>query len=456
MMPKENVPYSAKHQPASTMTKNHLALVLVCILVLPVQTFNIAPAISSPSRSSIASLHSQVVSTVESPIFVAPPDGQGAISLTIDELGEKLGGRGRGRIAWDCYSAGIDPQLFFSGQEVTEDQATVQKLLPAPRRTQTLGKGALELLTEVNSGGSIEGGVATLTHVSRSRDSTTKLLLRLKDGFEVETVLIPWKGTRTTVCISSQVGCRQGCTFCATGRMGKLRSLSSDEILAQLFFAVQQCRREGLPPVSNVVFMGMGEPGDNVVNVKKAAQIMTTRELFQLSAQRVTISTVAPSPQTFMELADAPAVLAWSVHAARDELRRQLVPTTKYTMVELRQGLIDALLSRANRTTMLEIALMKGVNDSDREADELADFCREIMNQVPGCKLICNLIPFNDIGQERYEKPAMERVLGFQKRLQGQGICAHLRATRGDDESAACGQLATKKKASDQQREVVA
>lgn len=430
-------------------TRLHLVLGLLSTIGLPVQPFIIPPV--GPLKSSISSLQSQVVATVDAPPLDATPIGQAALSLSVDELGEKLGGRGRGRIAWDCYSVGIDPQLFFSGQDLGEDQAVIEKLLPSSRRRQKLGKEALELLNEINGGEAIEGGIATLTHISRSLDSTTKLLLRLKDGFEVETVLIPWKGTRTTLCISSQVGCRQGCTFCATGRMGKLRSLTSDEILVQLFFAVQQCRREGLPPITNVVFMGMGEPGDNVVNVKKAANIMTTRELFQLAASRVTISTVAPSPETFMELGGANAMLAWSVHAARDELRRQLVPTTKYTMAELRQGLVDALLSRTLRTTMLEIALMKGVNDGEREADELADFCREIMNQVPGCKLICNLIPFNDIGQDRYQKPEMAQVKAFQTRLQQQGIYAHIRSTRGDDESAACGQLATKKKAQREQ-----
>jgi 23S rRNA (adenine2503-C2)-methyltransferase len=143
-------------------------------------------------------------------------------------------------------------------------------------------------------------------------------------------------------------------------------------------------------------------------------------------------------------------VLAWSVHAVRDELRRQLVPTTKYTMVELRQGLIDTLKKRNLRTTMVEVALIDGVNDSMREADELANFVTEITTQVPGSKLICNLIPYNDIGgggsASNFRKPSMERVLDFQKRLQELGVYTHVRGTRGDDESAACGQLATSRK----------
>jgi len=231
--------------------------------------------------------------------------------------------------------------------------------------------------------------------------------------------------------------------------MGKLRSLTSDEILAQMFFARKICRTHQLPPVTNIVFMGMGEPADNAEAVNTAAEILTTRELFQLSASKVTISTVAPTPDSFWQFRSTPCVLAWSVHAANDNLRKQLVPTTRYPMVELRQGLIRTLLERPPnfRTTMLEVALMDHVNDSETEADELAEFARGITDAVPGCKLIVNLIPFNDIGQELYKKPSDERVMAFQKRLWSHGVFAHVRTTRGDDESAACGQLATKKQA---------
>ena len=150
--------------------------------------------------------------------------------------------------------------------------------------------------------------------------------------------------------------------------------------------------------------------------------------------------------------------MAWSVHAVRDELRRQLVPTTKYTMVELRQGLIETLKRRSLRTTMVEVALIDGVNDSIREADELATFVKEITTQVPNSKLICNLIPYNDIGggggtASSFRKPSLERVMEFQQRLQELGVYAHVRGTRGDDESAACGQLATSRKKQQQQQQ---
>lgn len=196
-------------------------------------------------------------------------------------------------------------------------------------------------------------------------------------------------------------------------------------------------------------FMGMGEPSDNAANVVQATKILTTRKLFQLSASRVTVSTVAPTPKSFMEFQDAPCVLAWSVHAANDELRRQLVPTTRHSMAELRQGLMDVLLTRPMnaRTCMLEVALMKNVNDRLQHADELAEFTQVLVDQVPGVKPHINLIPYNDIGVAggiiSYERPDDADVRQFQKRLQSHGLHVHVRSTRGDDKTAACGQLAT-------------
>lgn len=331
-----------------------------------------------------------------------------------------------------------------------DDFESIYGMLPSQRRSQRLGADTLTKLQNLyaDQGGKVEGGVASLSYISRASDSTTKLLLKLSDGLEIETVIIPWKGQRSTLCMSTQVGCRQGCKFCATGRMGRIRNLTADEILSQMFYAKKICRLEGLPEISNIVFMGMGEAADNAENVLKATDILTTRELFQLSATKVTVSTVGPTPEAFKEFAKAPCVIAWSVHAANDEIRKKLVPTTKYSMAELRQGMIDALLERpANlRTTMLEVALMKGVNDSLNEADELAAFTKVIAESVPESKIIVNLIPFNDIGNTEFQRPEQEDVVAFQKRLQEQGLYAHIRTTRGDDKTAACGQLSTKRK----------
>jgi 23S rRNA (adenine2503-C2)-methyltransferase len=234
--------------------------------------------------------------------------------------------------------------------------------------------------------------------------------------------------------------------------MGRIRNLTADEILAQMYWGKKICRLEELPEISNVVFMGMGEPSDNAANVIQACEQLTTREMFSLSASKVTVSTVGPTPEAFMDFARARCVMAWSVHAVDDDLRKRLVPTTKYSMVQLRQGLIDALLERPMnaRTCMLEVALMRGVNDGLDHADQLAEFTQGIIDQVPGAKPHINLIPFNDIGVQAtmYERPNNSDVVAFQKHLQSKGMHVHVRTTRGDDKTAACGQLATSKKTS--------
>lgn len=266
----------------------------------------------------------------------------------------------------------------------------------------------------------------------------------------------------------------QGCTFCATGKMGLLKRLSSDEILIQLYYAKKICRilnagmndydgeedahgklkleaennnRRGLPDVDNIVFMGMGDSGDNADSVIEACSIMADRNCFSIPQHKITISTVAASPEVFGTLATADAVLAWSVHAVEDTLRKQLVPTTKYKMDELKEGLIQALLKRSRRmrAVMFEVTLIEGVNDGIKEAKEMVDFCLDMKERVKGMKLVVNLIPFNDIGHRSYRRSPPENVAKFQQILVENKIQTYVRTTRGDDENAACGQLATKR-----------
>mmetsp|Transcript_45115 Transcript_45115/g.50573 ORF Transcript_45115/g.50573 Transcript_45115/m.50573 type:complete len:460 (+) Transcript_45115:38-1417(+) len=439
-----------------------IAFVSLLSLPSPSTCLAFAPASSIISPCSITCLASSLASeaqiqiTTEKNFAGISLADAGPLSMTFEELAEALGGCGRAKIVWDCYKLGIDPAYMF-GSVVNlgeDDYESIVSQLPSQRRTQKLGPSTLDKLQKLYYGGknpnvtTVEDGIATLTHISRASDRTTKLLLKLSDGYEVETVIIPWKGKRSTLCISSQVGCRQGCTFCATGKMGKLRSLTADEIVSQMFFAQKICRREELPSISNVVFMGMGEPSDNSRNVVKATEVLTTRRFFSLAANKVTVSTVAPTPECFMEFASSPCVLAWSVHAVRDDLRKKLVPTTRYKMVELRQGLIEALLTRPMnaRTCMLEVALMKDVNDRLEHADDLSEFIQGMIDQVPGIKPHINLIPYNDIGEHSlYKKPLTKDVTAFQKRLQSKGMYTHVRSTRGDDKTSACGQLATTK-----------
>ena len=427
-----------------------------------------------PSRPNVLGHFSVVEQMSELPIGQRPSeDGVIApISMTVPELSEYMGGWGRARLVWDMYRIGVDPSVVFQhrsesrhddrhhspletfmNEVQTESIEEIQSHLPTSRKTQKLGVPALKKLSGLYEryDGKLEGGVASLSYVSTSSDGTTKLLLKLQDGMEVETVIIPMhekNKSTSTVCISSQVGCRQGCTFCATGRMGKMRSLTPDEILAQFYFATKITRIADIPSISNVVFMGMGEPADNASAVCKATEILTHVDLFHLAKSKVTVSTVAPTPESFSLFEKSPCVLAWSVHAANDSLRKQLVPTTKYSMVELRQGVIKVLRNKPKklRTFMIEVALIADINDTEEAAYELADFAKVIVNETPDVKMIINLIPFNDIGHPTYRQPNKDRVKAFQDILWKKGLVAHTRVTRGDEESAACGQLATKKK----------
>ena len=187
----------------------------------------------------------------------------------------------------------------------------------------------------------------------------------------------------------------------------------------------------------------MGEPSDNSQAVVRAVDLLTKQEFFGLRASRITVSTVGPSPAAFETLSTANCALAWSVHAVDDKLRRRLVPTSKFSMIELRAAFIKALQNRRVKTCMLEVALIKGINDSPEHAQALSDFAQGIVDAVPSVKLMVNLIPYNDIGYG-YETPSAQDVWDFQNVVyRNKNIFVHTRTTRGDDESAACGQLAT-------------
>jgi len=411
-----------------------------------------------------------------------------ALSMNLDELSRELRGKGKAQLSWDCFRIGVDPFHFhnpaFPEQELDNalrgllnhndfplcTRKDIQQNLSSRRQSQTMGIKSLKALSLFcyPSSLGIESSIATLSEITRSNDGTTKLLIKLVNtDFYIESVIIPNPGWgKSTLCISSQVGCAQGCVFCATGKMGRLASLTPDQILVQLYYANKVCRvinssnisngdgttgsdkNQDLPQIDNVVFMGMGDAADNIESVQKAVEVMTDRSCFALAPSKITISTVGPSPDVFDKLAQADAVLAWSVHAVRDDLRKKLVPSTKYTMEELTDGVVNALIHRSKRlrALMLEIALMDGLNDGIQEAEELADFCLDLTSRVEGMKLMVNLIPFNDIGYEQYRRPSDANLAAFQKVLVDKGVKTYVRTTRGDDESAACGQLATKKR----------
>ncbi|MCY1055000.1 23S rRNA (adenine(2503)-C(2))-methyltransferase RlmN [Nannocystis sp. SCPEA4] len=269
-----------------------------------------------------------------------------------------------------------------------------------------------------------------LESVKRAADGTCKLVFQTDDGAAVESVLIPGK-ERATLCVSSQVGCAMNCQFCLTATMGLARNLGAAEIVDQLVIARRQ-----FPDVwiSNVVFMGMGEPLHNLDQVLPAIDVMVDDHGLGLSHRRVTVSTSGLVPQIRRLVAESPAQLAVSVNATTDEVRDAIMPVNrKYPLAVLFAALRELPLARRARVT-LEYVLLAGVNDSLDDAERLA----ELVRGLP-CKL--NLIPWNPHPGSEFRRPEPEQVARFKARLQELRLNTSIRATRGDDTMAACGQL---------------
>ncbi|MEW5837400.1 MAG: 23S rRNA (adenine(2503)-C(2))-methyltransferase RlmN [Pseudomonadota bacterium] len=290
----------------------------------------------------------------------------------------------------------------------------------------------------------------------KSRDGTIKWVLRLDSGNSVEMVYIPEAEknqnddgyidprrasytdglSRATLCVSSQVGCALACTFCSTGRQGFNRNMSAAEIVAQLFMAEHRLVEKSLPSdrkISNVVFMGMGEPLLNFDAVVDAAEIMLEDNAYGLSKRRVTVSTsgVVPAMARLREKLDIS--LAVSLHAPSDALRDVLVPLNqKYPLKEL-MAACDAYDAPTGFITY-EYVMLEGVNDTDEHADELIRLLRGRAAKV-------NLIPFNPFPESGYTRSSWGKIDRFMRRLEAADITTVPRRTRGDDIDAACGQL---------------
>jgi len=263
-----------------------------------------------------------------------------------------------------------------------------------------------------------------------SADGTVKWLLELADGQRVETVFIP-EERRTTLCVSSQVGCALDCRFCATARQGFNRNLTSGEIIAQVWFA---SRRLGRPP-SNIVLMGMGEPLANFDAVVKATEVMQDDFAYMLAKQRVTLSTsgIVPGIRRLAEVSEVS--LAVSLHAPDDALRDELVPINrKYPLAELIPASRDYLRGDKRRRITWEYVMLDGVNDSDRHA-------KALIRLLEGTPSKVNLIPFNPFPGSGFETSPAERIDAFRLRLLRSGLVATTRKTRGEEIAAACGQL---------------
>ncbi len=264
--------------------------------------------------------------------------------------------------------------------------------------------------------------------VEDSRDGTRKYLFRMADGESVETVRIPMESGRTTLCISTQVGCAMGCCFCHTGNFGLIRNLTTAEIVNQVCAAL----RDG--PIQNLVLMGMGEPLDNLDNVIRALQIFYLPDGLKFGPRKVTLSTAGLVPQ-MLELGRRVKVnLAVSLNATTDEVRDALMPINRrYPLQELMAACRAYPLEPRQRITF-EYILIKDLNDSEQDA-------RRLVRLLHGMRAKVNLIPFNEHSGSSFKAPSTRTIEAFQTYLLSRDMVAIRRASKGQDISAACGQL---------------
>ncbi len=270
------------------------------------------------------------------------------------------------------------------------------------------------------------------------QDGATKLLLRTISGHLIETVILRIDSGRTSLCISSQVGCAAACQFCATGQMKVLQHLSTVEILDQVLVANQILAKENRR-VRNIVFMGMGEPLHNEENVQEAIKQLTSPQHFNYAQQRLLVSTVG-IPEGMLRLAQQfPKInLALSLHSAVQEVRDQIIPVSrKYSLTKLKETLLQ-LNKQQQRSVMIEYLMLAGVNDSSSDADALIKW-------LNGLNVHLNLIPYNTIKESPHLTSSTPKVQQlFAKQLRNAGFVVTVRYSLGEDITAACGQLARK------------
>ena len=273
--------------------------------------------------------------------------------------------------------------------------------------------------------------------MQRSTDGTIKNAVRLYDDLIVESVLIPTK-TRTTACVSSQVGCSLDCKFCATARLKRMRNLNPDEIYDQVVAIDNESRLYFDRPLSNIVFMGMGEPLMNYKNVLKAINKITSNEGLGMSPKRITVST-SGVPKIIKKMADEEVKfnLAVSLHSAIDEIRTSIMPfNATFTLTDLREALVYWYHKTKSRITY-EYVVWKGINDTQKDVDALVNFCRFAPSKV-------NLIEYNPIDDGKFQQASNQALDMYVHTLERNGIVVTVRRSRGKDIDAACGQLANK------------
>ena len=329
---------------------------------------------------------------------------------------------------WEQFLSHLDDRTFRAQQ--------VMKWIYHERVTSVESMSNLTKTLRANLAHITEDTLPTVVQSSTSRDGTVKWIIETLSGGAIECVLIP-DGRRNTLCISSQLGCSLDCVFCATGKQGFAGNLSVADIVGQVVIVTDWLR---LHPhrgeLTNIVFMGMGEPLMNFEATMDACDIFMDDLAFGISKRRVTISTAGVVPRILDMCFKTEASLAVSLHAANDNLRNFLVPINKkYPIAMLLEACREYLSSLSDRRTVtFEYTLIEDINDSDQTALELVRLLRDFR-----CKV--NLIPFNPFPQSTFGRPSEQKTMRFYKLLRDAGIMVTSRTTRGDDINAACGQL---------------
>jgi 23S rRNA (adenine2503-C2)-methyltransferase len=278
----------------------------------------------------------------------------------------------------------------------------------------------------------------TITEEQKSDDGTVKSSFRLYDGKIVEGVLIPVKD-RMTACISSQVGCSLSCKFCATGYMGKKRNIEAAEIYDQVVAIARQAEENFNQPLTNIVYMGMGEPLMNYKNVLQSIDRLTSPDGLNMSPKRITVSTAGIAKFIKM-LADDNVKfnLALSLHAANDEKRNEIMDINESNSLEVLAEALKYFYEKTENRITYEYILFDNFNDSLKDAEELYQFCKHVPCRV-------NILEYNPIDEAEYKKPSAEKMDKFADFLIKRGVRTTVRRSRGKDIDAACGQLANKK-----------
>tara|TARA_R110002020_G_scaffold8674_2_gene34823 strand:+ start:211863 stop:212903 length:1041 start_codon:yes stop_codon:yes gene_type:complete len=273
--------------------------------------------------------------------------------------------------------------------------------------------------------------------MQRSSDGTIKNAVKLHDGLTVESVLIP-TASRTTACVSSQVGCSLDCKFCATSRLKRMRNLNPDEIYDQVVAIDRESRLYHDRPLSNIVFMGMGEPLMNYNNVLKSIEKITSEDGLGMSPRRITVST-SGVPKIIKKMADEEVKfnLAVSLHSAIDEVRTKIMPFNEhFPLKDLRESL-EYWYAKTGKQITYEYVVWKDINDRSEDIDALVKFCKYVPSKV-------NLIEYNPIDDGEFQQAPDAAINAYVNALERNNITVTVRRSRGKDIDAACGQLANK------------